>query len=131
MLEQRSNTHANNAYAHHKYTGVHKNHVVFHRGRSKIPSTERMEKHPVSRLQEISQQWKLPIPSYRESEGTYQLFGTEVTITLDGEMIAFSALGRNKKDSKTKAAEKALDYVKEYYPNLLEPPPLPVRGRGI
>ena len=46
-------------------------------------------------------------------------------------MIAFSALGRNKKDSKTKAAEKALDYVKEYYPNLLEPPPLPVRGRGI
>ena len=90
-----------------------------------------MEKHPVSRLQEISQQWKLPIPSYRESEGTYQLFGTEVTITLDGEMIAFSALGRNKKDSKTKAAEKAMDYVKEYYPHLLEPPPLPVRGRGI
>lgn len=86
-----------------------------------------MEKNPISKLQEITQSWKLPIPSYRESDGTYQLFGTEVTITLEEETIAFSALGRNKKESKAKAAEKALEYIKENCPHFMEPPPLPVR----
>ncbi|XP_011405617.2 PREDICTED: endothelial differentiation-related factor 1 homolog [Amphimedon queenslandica] len=84
-----------------------------------------MEKNPISKLQEITQSWKLAIPSYRESDGTYQLFGCEVTINLEGETIAFSALGRNKKESKAKAAEKALEYIKEYCPHFMEPPPLP------
>ena len=91
-----------------------------------------MDKNPISKLQEITQIWKLAMPSYRESDGTYQLFGSEVTLTLEGETIAFSALGKNKKESKAKAAEKALEYIKEYCPHFMEPPPLPVReGRSV
>ena len=55
-----------------------------------------------------------------------------MTLTLEGETIAFSALGKNKKESKAKAAEKALEYIKEYCPHFMEPPPLPVReGRSV
>lgn len=86
-----------------------------------------LQKNPISRLQEICQIWKYSVPSYRESEGTYLLFGTEVTLTFDGVTMAFSAVGKNKKESKANAADKALSYIKEEFPHLLELPPLPVR----
>ena len=88
-------------------------------------------KHPVSQLQEICQIWKLPLPTYRECEGSYQAFGTEVTFTLDekDEKICYKALGKTKKASKTNVAQLALDHIAQYKPELLEKPQLPeVRG---
>ena len=45
-----------------------------------------LQKNPISRLQEILQQWKYPLPVYREAQGNYQEFGTEVSLTLDSWM---------------------------------------------
>lgn len=86
----------------------------------------RVEKSSIAKLQEICQQWKLPLPIYREAEGSYQEFGTEVTINVEGSPVGFHALGRTKKLSKANVAEKALSYIEKYHPNFLEEPPLPV-----
>ena len=83
-------------------------------------------KNPISRVQEIFQQWKLPLPTYREAAGSYSQFGNEVTIVIEGESRTFSGLGRTKKISKANAAQEALDYIIQNLPHLLEPPPLPV-----
>lgn len=85
----------------------------------------KLEKSSVNKLQEICQRWKLPIPFYREAEGSFQEFGTEVTINFDGP-VGFHALGRTKKASKSAVADKALAYVTENHPEFLELPPLPV-----
>ncbi len=85
----------------------------------------KLEKSSVNKLQEICQKWKLPIPIYREADGSYQEFGTEVTINVDGP-VGFHALGRTKKTSKSAVAEKALIYIQRSHPNLLEEPSLPV-----
>ena len=85
-----------------------------------------LQKNPISRLQEILQQWKYPLPVYREAQGNYQEFGTEVSLTLDDERYTFSGLARTKKTSKANAAQRALDFIAQHKPNLLEPPPLPV-----
>ena len=84
-------------------------------------------KHPVSQLQEVCQVWKLPLPTYRECEGSYQAFGTEVTFTLDqkDEKISYKALGRTKKASKTNVAQLALDHIAQHRPELLEKPEIP------
>ena len=82
--------------------------------------------NPVGRLQEICQQWKLPLPCYREGEGSYQHFGTEVTLTIAGEKFGFHSLGRTKKLSKANVAQNALDFISEHVPRYLQPPPLPV-----
>ena len=84
-------------------------------------------KHPVSQLQEICQVWKLPLPSYRECEGSYQEFGTEITVVLDdttAEVYKNKALGRTKKLSKTNVAQLALDYIAKNKSHLLERPTL-------
>ncbi len=87
-----------------------------------------MQKNPISRLQEICQQWKLPLPSYREAQGTYQEFGSEVTFTTEpgGESVTLYGKARTKKVSKAAAAQAALDYIAEEKPALMEPPPMPV-----
>lgn len=87
-----------------------------------------MEKatNPIGTLQEICQQWKLPLPVYREAQGNYQEFGTEMTVFLSGETLGFHALGRTKKTSKANVAQRALDFISEYTPRYLRPPPLPV-----
>lgn len=86
------------------------------------------QKHPISQLQEVCQLWKLPVPKYRECEGSYQEFGTEITMTLGDvgdEQITYKALGRTKKTSKTNAAQMALDYITQHKPEMLEKPILP------
>ena len=85
-----------------------------------------VQKNPISRLQEIFQQWKIPLPTYREAAGSYSQFGNEVTIVIDGESRTFTGLGRTKKVSKANAAQEALDYITQNLPHLLEPPPMPV-----
>ena len=87
-----------------------------------------LEKNPISRLQEICQQWKFPLPVYREAQGTFSEFGTEVSLTLEGEAVAFHGRGRTKKTSKSKAAQEVLNYISETKAHLLEPPPLTVSG---
>ncbi len=92
-------------------------------------------KNPISQLQELCQLWKLPTPIYRECEGSYQAFGTEVTVLLDqaacDETIVYKALGRTKKASKTNVAQLVLDYVAQNKPHLLERPEVPeVSGLG-
>ena len=85
-------------------------------------------KHPISQLQEICQVWKFPLPVYRECEGSYQEFGTEISVTLGDpgtEPVCYKALGRTKKTSKTNAAQMALDYVTQNRPELLERPAVP------
>ena len=89
-------------------------------------SEAKLEKNAVTKLQEIAQQWKFPLPVYREAEGNYQQFGTEVTVTIEGEILGFHALGRTKKTSKSAVAEKVLTFLEENYPHVLQPPPLPV-----
>ena len=81
-------------------------------------------KHPISILQELFQLWKLPLPEYRECEGSFQEFGTEVTVTTTnkGDKFTLSALGRTKKASKASVAQAALDYLAKHYPHLLETP---------
>ena len=86
-----------------------------------------IQKNPISRLQEIFQQWKIPLPTYREAAGSYSQFGNEVTVVIEGESRTFTGLGRTKKVSKANAAQEALDYITQNLPHLLEPPPLPVR----
>jgi dsRNA-specific ribonuclease len=83
-----------------------------------------MIKHPVSRLQEICQVWKLPLPSYKECGGSYQEFGTEVVVQLGGgeDKVTYKALGKTKKASKTNAAQMVLDYITKNKPQLLERP---------
>ena len=90
-----------------------------------------IQKNPISRLQEIFQQWKIPLPTYREGGGSYSQFGTEVTIVVEGTTHTFSGLGRTKKVSKANAAQEALDYITQNLPHLLEPPPLPVSSESI
>ena len=85
-----------------------------------------IQKNPISRLQEIFQQWKIPLPTYREGGGSYSQFGTEVTTVIEGESRTFSGLGRTKKVSKANAAQEALDFITQNMPYLLEPQPLPV-----
>lgn len=86
------------------------------------------QKNPISRLQEISQQWKLPLPTYREAGGSFSQFGTEVTIEIEHETKrSFSGLGRTKKVSKANAAQEAIKFISQNVPHLLEPPPLLVR----
>lgn len=82
--------------------------------------------NPVGRLQEICQQWKLSLPTYREGEGSYQQYGTEVTIFIDGENLGFHAMGPTKKKSKANVAQRALDFIAKHIPQYLQPPPLPV-----
>lgn len=87
----------------------------------------KLEKSSITKLQEICQRWKLPMPTYRESEGSYQEFGSEVTVSgLPDGPVGFTALGRTKKQSKANVAEKALQYIEQNHPDLLELPPLPV-----
>ena len=88
-----------------------------------------LQKNPISRLQEILQQWKYPLPVYREAQGNYQQFGTEVSLTLEEETYTFYAMGRTKKISKANAAQEGLNFVTQQKPHLLEPPPLPVGPR--
>ena len=85
-------------------------------------AAENMQKNPISRLQEICQQWKFPLPVYREAQGTFSQFGTEVSISLEEEPVTFHARGRTKKTSKSAAAQEVLDYVAQTKPHLLEPP---------
>lgn len=85
-----------------------------------------VNKNPISRLQEISQQWKFPIPTYREGEGSFDRFGSEITIKIMEDIIGFHAFGRTKKESKANVAQKALDFIEEHYPKLLQPPSIPV-----
>lgn len=89
-------------------------------------TSDLVQKNPISRLQEICQVWKLPLPKYKECEGSYQEFGTEVSTHLDTseEPVMFKALGRTKKTSKANVAQKALDYIREHRPALLEAPPI-------
>ena len=82
--------------------------------------------NPIGKLQEICQRWKLPLPCYREVEGNYQQFGTELTLSIAGEKLGFQALGRTKKLSKANVAQSALDFISEHVPRYLQPPPLPV-----
>ena len=90
-----------------------------------------VQKNPISRLQEIFQQWKYPLPTYREGGGSYSQFGTEVTIMVDGTTHNFSGLGRTKKVNKANAAQEALDYITQNMPHLLEPPPLSVSRESL
>ena len=90
-------------------------------------------RNPIGTLQELAQVWKLSLPVYRECEGSYQEFGTEVTFTLGckagnpGETVVLNALGRTKKASKTKAAQKMLECISKRQPQLLQgPEPSPV-----
>ena len=87
---------------------------------------ESVQKNPISRLQEICQQWKFPLPVYREAQGTFSEFGTEVSLTLEGEPVTFHGRGRTKKTGKSAAAQEVLDYVAQTKPHLLEPPPVAV-----
>lgn len=85
-------------------------------------------KHPISLLQEVCQVWKLPLPKYRECEGSYQEFGTEITFIFDetkDEKFTYKGLGRTKKASKSNVAQAAVDYISEHKPGLLERPPVP------
>ena len=91
-----------------------------------MADVEQATKNPISRLQEICQQWKFPVPTYREAEGTMQEFGTEVVVRIQGEELRFHARGRTKKTSKAKVAQLVIDYITEHCPELLEPPALPV-----
>ena len=82
-----------------------------------------VEKNPISELQEVFQQWKLPMPQYREAHGTFSQFGTEVTVAIHSETMTFHSTGRTKKISKANAANAALDYIKTHEREMLEPPP--------
>jgi len=59
-----------------------------------------VQKNPISRLQEILQQWKYPLPVYREAQGNYQEFGTEISLTLDDERYTFSGLAKTTRPAK-------------------------------
>jgi len=59
-----------------------------------------VHKIPISRLQEILQQWKYPLPVYREAQGNYQEFGTDVSLTLDDERYTFSGLAKTTRPAK-------------------------------
>ena len=83
-------------------------------------------KHPISRLQDICQQWTLPLPVYREASGTYSQFGSEVTVSIEGSTVTFTGMGRNKKMAKCKCAEEALTFLAATKPHLLVQPPPPV-----
>ena len=83
-------------------------------------------------VQEACQRWRLPLPTYREAQGSYQEFGCECLLaTAEGaEPVVLYHRARTKKASKAGAAQAALDYLAEHRPELLEPPPTPVRGGG-
>ena len=87
-------------------------------------------KNPISRLQEVCQQWKFPLPAYREAQGSFSEFGTEVGLTLEAEAVTFYGRGRTKKTSKARAAQEVLDYIAQTKPHLLEPPPTAVGLRS-
>ena len=91
------------------------------------------QKNPVSRVQEMCQQWRFPLPEYREAQGTFSEFGTEVSLSLEGEPATFYARARTKKASKSAAAQEVLDYVTKTKPHLLQPPPVAVSPypRGV
>ena len=84
-------------------------------------------KNAISRVQEICQQWKFPLPVYREAQGTFSEFGTEINVTLEGEAVTAHGRGRTKKTSKSSAAQNVLDYITKTKPHLLEMPPVQVR----
>ena len=85
--------------------------------------SEGPHKNAISRLQEVCQQWKFPLPAYREAQGSFSEFGTEVGLTLEAETVTFYGRGRTKKTSKARAAQEVLDYIAQTKPHLLEPPP--------
>ncbi|CAI8051448.1 hypothetical protein GBAR_LOCUS28167 [Geodia barretti] len=89
-----------------------------------------LQKNPISRLQEICQQWKLPLPVYREAQGTFSEFGAEVSLTLEGEPVTFHGRGRTKKSSKSNAAQEVLNYIAKNKAHLLEPPPVTAVDEG-
>ena len=91
-----------------------------------MAESQNVLKNPISRLQEIFQQRKYPLPTYREGGGSYSQFGTEVTIVVDGISHSFSGMGRTKKISKANSAQEAIDFISQHMPHLLQPPPLPV-----
>ena len=88
-------------------------------------------KNPISRLQEICQQWKLPMPTYSEGRGNFGFFGTEVSVNIEGDIVQFGAMGRTKKESKTNVAQKVLDFIEQDYPQFLEPPLPPVSETAL
>ena len=85
-------------------------------------------KNPISMLQEICQVWKIPIPAYKECGGSFQEFGTEVSVSFPvhesfpSEVVQLKGMGRTKKASKTKAAQDMLDYITSQRPHLLHKP---------
>ena len=89
-----------------------------------------MEKNPISKLQEICQQWKFPMPTYSpmatcEGEGKVFSFETLVSVNIAGNIVKFHATGQNKRESKTKVAQKVLEFIQQHYPQFLVPPPPP------
>ena len=103
-------------------------HVRAHaQNRKKMAEDVFPHKNPISRLQEVCQQRKFPLPTYREAQGTFSEFGTEVSLTLEGEAVTFYGRARTKKTSKSCAAQEVLDYISQTKPHLLEPPPIAVR----
>ena len=90
-----------------------------------------MNKNPISRLQEICQQWKFPVPVYSEGEGDFGTFGTELTIHIEDDVVGLQGRGRTKKESKANVALKALEYIENNCPKFLEPPPPPVSKNAL
>ncbi len=83
-------------------------------------------KQPISRLQELCQQRKFPVPTYKETTGTLSQFANEVTMTIEETTVSFTGMGRTKKLAKTKAVEEALMFLAATKPHVLEPLPGPV-----
>ena len=80
-------------------------------------------RNPVGRLQEACQRWRLPLPTYREAQGSYQEFGCECLIaTAEGaEPVVLYHRARTKKASKAGAAQAALDHLAEHTGSSLSP----------
>ena len=86
-------------------------------------------KNPISRVQEICQQWKFPLPVYREAQGTFSEFGTEVSLTLEGELgrhLLWPSQDQEDEQVQRRTRGPGL-YITKTKPHLLEPPPAAVR----
>ena len=84
------------------------------------------DKHPVCLLQELFQKRHCPVPLYTAlgQLGPDRLHHTNVSFFLDDRQhMTFHGCGTNKKTSKANAAQKALEYINETRPKLVEPPP--------
>ena len=83
-------------------------------------------------VQEACQRRRLPLPTYREAQGSYQEFGCECLLaTAEGaDPVVLYHRACTKKASMAGAAQAALDYLAEHRPELLESPPTLVRGGG-